>query len=236
MADEPTIPGDPLLVPNPQLPATTGEQNLRIRPGSPLAVVGLFVEVIRMRFQEKFAGTGALPWAWDADIKKTKIAIESAYVEDTEHRNWKPGVFVDVDGATYGRTVTGDRAGQNLASGREGFFSLDTQPVLIEVKAAKRGECAIIGDLVRVFLQASSDLIQAKFGLHEMTPVTLGRPMPSQQDKDVFIAPVTFTVQIPARWTSKPSAPLLQELILKIARSGADDATQFFTDIALPPV
>ncbi len=177
-----------------------------------------------------------LPWVWDKDIKKTKIAIESAYVKDTEHRNFKPAVFVDVDGATYGRTVTGDRAGQNLASGREGFFSLDSMPVLIECKAAERGECAIISDIVRVFLQASSDLIQAKFGLHEMTPVAVGRPQPSQSDKDVMVAPITFTVQIPARWTSKPTAPLLDAIVLKILHSGADDATQFFTEIAVPPV
>lgn len=224
---------DPLLVKDPQLPAPEGDQNVRIRPGSPLAVIGLFVEVIRSRFQPSVMGT-TLPYVWDADIKKTKIAIESAYVEDLDHRDFRPAVFIDVENATYGRTVIGDRAGQALQTSQEGFFSLDTQPILIECLAGKRGEAFVIGDIVRTFLQASSDLIQAKFGLHEMTPLVLGRPQPSQKDKDTWIAPVTFTVQIPARWTSKPTVTLLQEIILKIAHSGADDATQFFTEIALP--
>ncbi len=223
-----------LFVPNPGLPAPKGAQNIRIRPGSPLAVAGLFVEVIRSRFQPSVMNT-SLPWVWDPDIKKTTIAVESAYVEDQAHSNFRPGIFVDIDGATYGRTVTGDRAGQILPTSKEAFFSLDTQPVLIECVAAKRGESFILGDTVRVFLQASSDLIQATFGLHEMTPVVLGRPMPSQKDKDTWTTSVTFTVQIPARWTSTPTAPLLQSIVAKISASNATDATEFFTEIALPP-
>ena len=223
----------PTFVPNPRLPSPEAEQNLRVRPSSPLAVVGLFVEVIRSRFQPSVVGTN-LPWTWDADVKKTKIAIESAYVEDQDHRNFKPAVFVDIDSATYGRTVTGDRAGQILNTSQEAFFALDSHTMLIECIAAKRGESYVIGDVVRTFLHASSDLIQAKFGLHEMTPVVLGRPQPSPRDKEVFIAPITFTVQIPVRWTSRPTVPLLQEIILKIARSSAPDATEYFTEIALP--
>ena len=224
---------NPTFVPNPQLPNPEGPQNERIRPGSPLAVIGLFVEVIRARFQPKVVLT-SLPWTWDPDITKATIAIESAYVEDQAHRNFKPAIFVDVDSATYGRAVTGDRAGQTMTTSKEAFFSLDSQPVNIECVAAKRGEAFVIGDLVRTFLHASSDLIQAKFSLHEMTPLVLGRPQPSQKDKDTWVAPISFTVQVPARWTSKPSAPLLQEILVKIVESGANDATEYFTKVALP--
>lgn len=230
--DEPLGP-QPLLVKDPGLPvARAVEVNPRIRPGSPLAVVGLFVEVIRARFQPSVVGT-TLPWVWDADIKETKIAIESAYVEDQAHRDFCPSVFVSVPEASYGRTVIGDKAGQNLASGCTGFFALDTQQIAIECKGAKRGEAYTIGDIVRVFLQASSDEIQATFGLHEMTPLTLGQPQPRKADKDVWVAPITFTVQIPARWSTKPTGPLLRQVVARITASGADDATDYFTAVAL---
>ena len=99
---------EPYFVPNPGLPTPKETQNPRIRPSSPLAVIGLFVEVIRARFQESVVGT-SLPWIWDRDIKKSTIAIESAYNEDQEHKNKRPAVFVDIDGAVLGRTVVGDR-------------------------------------------------------------------------------------------------------------------------------
>ena len=84
-----------------------------------------------------------------------------------------------------------------------------------------------------VFLHASSDLIQAKFGFHDMTPVVVGRTQPNTRDKDQWITAVTFNVQYPMRWTNKPTAPLLNEIAMAVVASGNDDATTFFEDIAL---
>jgi len=224
---------EPYFVPNPGLPTPKETQNPRIRPSSPLAVIGLFVEVIRARFQESVVGT-SLPWIWDRDIKKSTIAIESAYNEDQEHKNKRPAVFVDIDGAVLGRTVVGDRVGQVNSTSQEGFWSLDTQPILIECIAAKKGESYLLGDLIRMYLHASSDLIQATFGLHEMMPITLNRTQPVQKDKDGWITPLTFSIQVNVRWTTKPTRPLLQELALKLEQSGDADATTFFERVALP--
>ena len=90
-----------------------------------------------------------------------------------------------------------------------------------------------MGDVVGVFLQASSDLIQAKFGFHDMTPVTVSRTQPAQRDKDQWITSVTFVTQFPQRWTNKPTAPLLREIEAVIVRSGVDSATEYFETIAL---
>lgn len=223
----------PYFVPDPGLPTPKEAQNPRIRPSSPLAVIGLFVEVIRARFQASVVGT-SLPWVWDKEIKNSTIAIESAYNEDQAHKNKRPAVFIDVDGAVLGRTVVGDRVGQVNSTSQEGFWSLDTQPVLIECVAAKKSESYLLGDLIRIYLHASSDLIQATFGLHEMTPVTLNRTQPVQKDKDEWITPITFSVQVNVRWTTKPTRPLLQELVLKLEQSGDADATTFFERVALP--
>lgn len=221
--------GFPTLVPDPKnLPAPEQRQPPTIRPGSSMAVVGVFVEVVRARF--RCPGTD---WLYDDDVKKTKIAIESAFNEDQAHRDFCPGIFIDHDEEIIGRSVIGDRAGQNLLTGKQGFWALESVPILIECVAAKKAESSIIADLTGIFLHASSDLIQAKFGFHEMTPVTRGRTQPFPRDKKHWITPVTFNVQYNLRWTNAPSGPLIQEVIMRADLSGFDNATQYFEHIAL---
>lgn len=227
---------DPGLVPDPKnLPSPEEEQQRFIRPGSGLAILGVFVAILRGRFSH--VANDDFQWIWNDDITKTKIAIESAFNEDNQYRNKRPAIFVDRDEQVLGRTVLGDLAAQSLTSGKKGFFALDTVPILIECVAAKKSESAIIGDLARVFLHASSDLIQAKFGFHEMTPVNLGRTQPYPRDKDQWVTSITFSVQYPFRWTNKPTTALLQELEMQIGASGCEDATAFFEDLVLraPP-
>ena len=223
----------PEYVPDPKLtPSPEGSQQVTIRPGSKLAVLGVFVEVVRRRFNSANVPDD-FQWRWDPDIKKTRLAVESAFNEDQDHRNFRPAVHVDCDDQTMGRPVLGDRVGLDFKTGLEGFWNLQSIPILIECIAGKRAESAILGDTVGVFLHASSDLIQAKFGFHDMTPVTVGRTQPMPRDKDQWVTAVTFVVQFPLRWTNKPTAPLLQELEMDIASSDAASATEFFESIAL---
>ena len=223
----------PHYVPDPKnQPSPEETQQVSIRPGSKLAVLGVFVEIIRRRFARNVVGDD-FQWRWDPDIKVTRLAVESAFNEDKTHRNFRPAVYVDCDDQTMGRAVLGDRVGVNLKTGLEGFWNLQVVPILIECVAGKRAESATLGDIVGVFLQASSDLIQAKFGFHDMTPVTVGRTQPAQRDKDQWVTSVTFVSQFAQRWTNAPTAPLLRELELTIARSGFDSATEFFENIAL---
>lgn len=223
----------PTYVPDPKnQPSPEERQQVSIRPGSKLAVLGVFVEIIRRRFSREIVGDD-FQWRWDSDIKITRVAIESAFNEDKVHRNFRPAIYVDCDDQTMGRVVLGDRVGVDLYTGLEGFWNLQSVPILIECVAGKRAESATLGDMVGIFLQASSDLIQAKFGFHDMTPVTVSRTQPAQRDKDQWITSVTFVAQFPQRWTNKPTAPLLRELEMAIVQSGADSATEFFETIAL---
>lgn len=218
---------DPKRLPSPEEP-----QNVSIRPGSKLAVLGVFVEIIRRRFAVETVAAD-FQWLWNADINQTKLAVESAFNEDKTHRNFRPAVYVDCDDQTMGRVVLGDRVGVNLKTGLEGFWNLTSVPILIECVAGKKAESATLGDIVGVFLQASSDLIQAKFGFHDMTPVTVSRTQPKPGDKDTWITAVTFVVQINFRWTNRRTGPLLQELEATILASGVDTATEFFETVAL---
>lgn len=215
------MPTDPLsYVPNPKrLPIADEATVKRVRPGSMLAVCGLFVEIITSRFTLEGTGDEVL-WKVDKEVPaRSTVWVASAYNESDEMRNRRPAIIVEVESATPGRVVTGDRAAQGLASGVEAFYALLTMPVTVDCIASKRGEAAILGDLVQVFLHASSDLIQAAFGFHEMTPVTLTKPVPVKTDKPEFSAQVSFSVQVPLRWTNKPTHPLLVELVTRIVSS-----------------
>jgi hypothetical protein len=223
----------PTYVPDPKLqPAPEEPQHASIRPGSKLAVLGVFVEIIRRRFSADVVGND-FQWRWDPDIKSTRIAVESAFNEDKTHRNFRPAVYVDCDDQTMGRVVLGDRVGVNLKTSLEGFWNLQSVPILIECVTGKRAESATLGDIVGIFIQASSDLIQGKFGFHDMTPVTVGRTQPAARDKDQWTTSVTFVVQFPQRWTNAPTGPLLRSVELDILRSGAVSATEYFENIAL---
>lgn len=221
------------LTPGPEnLPAPEGTQSIMIRPGSGLAVIGMFVEVIRKRFPPE----AGLPWVWYSDIKEgatAAIAIESAYNEDAEQRNFRAAIYVDRDEQTVGRTVIGDFAGQHIPSNLRAFWALETVPILVECVAAKKAESAIIADIVGIYLHASSDLIQSKFGLHEMTPVVRGRTQPFPRDKTQWITPISFSTQYNLRWSNKRTAPLLQQIVTEISASDFEDATAYFESIAI---
>ncbi len=222
----------PTYVPDPANQPQIDGQPINIRPGSKMAVLGVFVTVLRQRFDATTVGD-QFPFRWVSDIKQTKLAIESAFNEDKDHRNFRPGVYVDCDDQTMGRVVLGDRVGRNPKTSLEGFWNLQSVPILIECVAAKRAESAILGDLVGTFIQASSDLIQAKFGFHDLTPVTIGRTQPIARDKNEWITPVTLVAQYPLRWTNERTAPLLKEIETRVSRSGAVSATEYFEQIAL---
>ncbi len=223
----------PGYVPDPKvLPSPEGRQVDSIRPGSKLAVIGVFVEIIRRRFARATAGEG-FPWPWDPDANTSRIEIESAFNEENPAKNKRPAVYIDADDQVNSRTVLGDFVGKNNVTGRTGFWHIETIPILIECVAAKRLESAIIGDQVSIFLLASNRLIQGKFNFHDMTPTTVGRTQPYPRDKGTFVTPVTFTVQNDVRYTNAPTGPLLEEIEAAIASSGAASATEFFETIAL---
>lgn len=224
----------PSYVPRPKnQPSPEALQKSVIRPGSRLAVLGVFVEIVRLRFSSEDLVT-EFPWRWSPDPNQSNLQVESAFNEDVASKNKRPAVILDIDEQVTSRSVLGDMAGMRLTDDTTGYFHLRTTPILVECVASKKVESASIADLVDVFLLASNRLIQAKFGFHDMTPTTVGRTQPSPRDKNEFVTPVTFTVQAPVRYTNVPLAPLLAQVDLSVARSGASSPMAFFESLSMP--
>jgi hypothetical protein len=190
-----------------------------ILDGSPLAMIGIFVEVLR----ERFAPDNGMPkYHWYEDAHKTKVIIESAFEDSDTKRGDKPAIYIDRDEIVYGKTVIGDRAGFTWKDSKDFQWTLATTPILIDCVASRRGESAILGDIVHWSLHVMSDAIQATFSLHDMSPPRLGRTIPYEDDKEAWSSPVSFTIQHNVRWTTVPIAPLLQEIVARVTASGLD--------------
>ena len=196
--------------------------------GSPLALLGIFVSVLRERFTDP---NNPPNFQWTDDPNLASVIIESAYdAPGNTKRGKKPAIFVDKDKSIYGRSIIGDRAEHNFKNSREGQWCLSTVPMIIECVGTKRGVSAILGDIVHWTLHASSDLIQGAFGLHDMTAPTLGRTLPYESDRESWSTAITFTVQYNVRWRLIPINPILHELAMKISQSGAT-ATDYFVNL-----
>ena len=186
--------------------------------GSPLAIVGIFVAVLRERFAP---GNGPEQWPWEEDLTKTGIVIESGFATlSLEEKNKKPAIFVDKDESVYGKMIIGDRVGVKLRNMLDAQWTLSTVPIVIECVSDAKGESAVIGDITQWTIHASSDAIQGAFSLHDMSPPVLGRTVPYESDKESWVTPVSFQVQYNVRWTTVPIAPILRELRARVHAVG----------------
>lgn len=197
--------------------------------GSPLALIGIFVSVLRERFKP---GNGPTAYPWYEDINSTKILIESSYEENATSRGTKPAIYVDKDRSVYQKNIIGDRAGHTFTDRKDAHWCLSSVPIIIECVSAKKGESAIIGDIVQWTLHSASDVIQKTFAFHDMSPPVMERTGPYEDDKTAWSTVVTFSVEYNLRWTVVPIAPILHEIILRIQSSGMS-ATEYLTEIAV---
>lgn len=185
--------------------------------GSPLAIIGIFVAFLRERFAPN---NGPDTYQWYEDVNSTTIVIESSFEENDTVRGFKPAIYVDKDQSVYGKSIIGDRAAHRFRDSKDAQWCLSTVPILIDCVSNRKGESAIIGDIVQWSIHVASDVLQKAFSLHDMSPPTLGRTTPYESDQETWTTPVSFQVQYNVRWTVVPIAPLLQDISLKIQESG----------------
>ncbi len=198
-------------------PVKAPGQSSTIVDGSPLAVVGIFVAFLRERFAP---GNGLDDYPWYEDALQSKIFIESAFEDNETKRGAKPALYVDKDQTVYGKSILGDRAAHRFRDSKDAQWCLSTVPILIDCVSSRKGESAVLGDITHWSLHVASDVLQKTFALHDMTPPTLGRTTPYEDDQEAWTTQISFHVQYNVRWTVVPVAPLFSELSLKIQNSG----------------
>jgi len=210
--------------PENRLPRPDTPQNpLRITVGSPLAIQGILLEVLR----ERFASDSELGIVWRSELTETDVLIETSYNEEIESRNTVPAIYVTRTSTTPTKIVVGDRAGVRLEDHLEGFIALMSAEIAIECVSNDEGESAVLGDIVQHMILASSDAIQKTFGLHDITHPILGSTNPYERDQTKWSSTVSFRIDYMARWINVPIAPLLQQIAQRVSYRGSDAAGHF---------
>jgi hypothetical protein len=201
---------------------------LKIAAGSPLAIQGIFLEILRERFRVD-AGLGII---WREDITETDLLIEAAYNEETESRSQTPALYVTRLQTVPSKVIIGDRVGVRLPDHLEGFGAISTVALSIDCISNDDGESAVLGDIIQFMLLASQDVIQREFGLYDMSHPSLGATTPYDRDTDKWNTPVSFEVQFWIRWSQVPISPLLQQIASRVTSSNVD-STGHFVDVTI---
>lgn len=209
------------------------DQHGDVFPGSPMAVVAVFVNCL----QARFSGDNAegLPYVWTPDAQPeesggaVKLYIESQYTEEPDARNRAPSLLVEKGATQLNKIVVGHRADVHTPMMLESFVAWAYVPVSILCVANSRGTSATLADIVFGFLAGSTNHIREAFGIHEISAPTISETAPYRQSSDnleVWNTTVSVITMIKYTWTTKPIAPVLREIAAKM-RVG--DSTNAFT-------
>ena len=196
----------------------TAQDRLKIAAGSPLAIQGILLEILR----ERFTANAGLEWVWDSDPTRSGILIETGYNEELEARNQVPALYVSRLQTSPTKVSVGDRAEVNLPDHKEYFKALMHVDLAVECVSNDEGESSIIGDVVQFTLLAAQDIIQREFGLHDFTHPVLGQTLPYSRDQTKWSTPVNFYVEFWIHWSQVPVAPLLQQISQRVEANGTD--------------
>lgn len=201
-------------------------------PGTPLALIGLWVTALRYRFNRNPAEP--LPWVWDQNYRPSdtedgeplpdheprKLLIEAAFNVEKSARNYRPAIYVDRETVTADKVVLDNLAGRYIPTGLSAYFCQANVPIVFYCESENAAESSLIADTAWFFILATRDIFKKSFGLYDIREPILGKTVPIDEDKQVWQTPVQFTVTLEMRWATQPIAPLLRDLSLKIGVTG----------------
>jgi hypothetical protein len=182
------------------------QNRAKIAAGSPLAVLGIFIEALRERFNAE-ANLGIV---WNEDQQTSDIIIEAGYNVETEARDSGRALYINRLSTDPMQLAVGDRAGVSLPEHLEGFTCMMGSQMTIDCVSSDAGESAILADIVQSFFIASRQIFCAMYGFHDFGLASMGQTQPYEADQAKWNTVVSLVVQYQARWTTVKIRPKLQ--------------------------
>ncbi len=229
----------------PILPRLEGEQ-ADVFPGSPLAVIGLWVFALRNRFN--LHPGEPLPWVWSSDLRPDdaedgeplpdgsprKMLIESAYNIEKPERNYRPAIYVGRGGnpVRTEKIMLDNKVGVQHTTQLKAYHCLAHMPLSIDCQAESSGASSAIAETAWAYILTTRDIYRSDFGFHDITEPVLGDTAAIETDKEVWETSISFQVTYDMRWRVTPITPILQDIQTEIRTAGIDGST-FFERIAL---
>ena len=206
-------------------------QHPDVFPGSPLALIAVFVATIRLRFSQDNAYK--LPYYWEqdptprpeeenTDDAPRKLLIESQYVQHPDARDFRPAIFVERGDTPFSKIVVGNRAEYDQATDSNLYIVHATTPISIQCVAKDRGESMSIGETVAFYLAAILPEMRETFGFQDASlPVLASTQVYRRSSNDIeeWVTPVNLQVTCKHIWRETPIAPKLREIRLSLSVS-----------------
>lgn len=199
--------------------------------------------------RERFSQIRKTPWdsassaesKWRQDHTKATIHILTEYDDADGIENLFPRVTVQHQGTSYARVTVGDEATEHLARLTKGLkrsAQFGNSSINIEVLAARRGECALLADIVGASINVCTDILSRMMQIRDVQPVNIG-PV-SRQDgpsgRNIWRASIAFSLGFEATWLAAPIAPTLQRIELQTrVLSSLASQTEVLTHILQAP-
>jgi hypothetical protein len=213
------------------------DENPDVFPASPLALVGLWIHLVRARFA--YDEDSELPWAWfpnaqqDTNTENPRaVMVESAYNYEKSDRNYRPAIYIGRFGNNVSptKTVLDNKAGHRFTDRFEVYYCQCVCPIIFVCEAESMGESAILAETLWGFILSCRDIIREHFGLHEVTEPVLSDTQAQDTDKKIWSTSVQLQVTFDSRWTTVPQAPKIRDIAVKIHK---EDPAGFYTNLVL---
>jgi hypothetical protein len=184
-----------------------------------------------------------LPWIWTGDLKPADectpgntraprpIFVGPAFDKNKGIRNYRPAIYVDRGNVVIQKVSNNNFVGQHSASGLEAFGAIAKIPIQIDCIGESYGDSSIIADTVWFYILASRNILSRTFGFHQIVEPVLGATLPEENDKQVFHTQIFCDVELFLRWSTRPIAPLINDIVLRVAKAGSVD--EVLVDIVL---
>ena len=207
-----------------RFPRLKGEQ-ASVFPGSPLAIIGLWVFAIRERFADTLESDSEkkLPWVYNEelaveDTETKNILIESAYNVSKTTRNYRPAIYVGRGGGVLQaeKSSINNQVGQQFETGLKSYHCMSNMTITIECESETAGESSALGELVWGYILTTRDIFRKDFGFHNIEEPVMSDTLPEMRDKEIWVTTVRFNVSFDMRWSVTPIASKLREILLDL--------------------
>lgn len=196
---------------------------------SPLALVGVFLDVLRQRFHPDYG----LPWKFtlgDANRNESTMTIEAAGNPLAEELGKRPGIFVQRNPITFSQVTLGDEFHSTMKSGARFYYTTAQTGMTFICEAEEAGEVEVIADIVLSTLMMGADRIEETFVFRKLGPFAISSRAVTRQDVELHQIHVQMGLSYDVRWLNYPIAPILKEVVERVGAT-YNNGDQYFTEI-----
>lgn len=204
---------------------------------SPLALVGVFLCILRERFDVSqglewdYRGDSSILAAADDERNSSEIHIEAGKNIDTEDYGRRPAIYINRGPISISQPAIGDLLDSNPKIAKKIFYAIAQTNFTFSIEAELPAEAENIADIVLSTLLMGSDIIEATFQFRKLGPFALSSRGTMRQDTEIHQINVNMGLSYDMRWTTLDIGPLMKEVIVKARDSSYTDNNDFFTEI-----